>query len=111
MCFFLQSQVWQEDTQDTISKLSSVSAKIASEIKTSSDNQQELLQSQKESLNLQRQIAANGSMLSKAIEMSRNNVKEILEEVNDEGFVNLLKLSCIFDLVSSSRHPLMSKRC
>lgn len=82
MCQFLQSQVWQENTRATISDLASASADVADKMERSAEKQDQLLDSQERAIEYQRQMAHNGTMLSKAIEQSRANVREIMEEVS-----------------------------
>jgi len=80
MCYFLKSQEWQEITDNTIQRLSSSSAKVAQEMEKSIDLHNEILAGQQHSLEYQRQLAVDGSQLSKAIEASKSNVKSMLEE-------------------------------
>lgn len=81
MCNFLQAQIWHEENQDTIAKLSTVSSKVSHALEEAAQNQQTMIENQERSLNYQREMVANGTVLSRAIEVSRANVKEILEEV------------------------------
>ena len=80
MCYFLKSQEWQEITDNTIQKLSSSSAQVAQELEESIQLNKEILVGQQDSLEYQRQLAAEGSHLSKAIEASKSNVRSMLEE-------------------------------
>jgi len=80
MCYFLKSQEWQEITDNTIQKLSSSSARVAQEMEVSINLHKEILLGQQDSLEYQRQLAVDGSQLSKAIEASKSNVRSMLEE-------------------------------
>jgi len=80
MCYFLKSQEWQEITDNTIQKLSSSSARVAQEMEVSINLHKEILVGQQDSLEYQRQLAVDGSQLSKAIEASKSNVRSMLEE-------------------------------
>ena len=80
MCFFLNSQMWQEIQDDTIKKLSINSAKVAEEMEVSRELQKEIASAQHDSLRYQRELAENGSYLSKAIEASKTNVRLMLDE-------------------------------
>ena len=81
MCQFLQSQIWQEKTRSTISELASASAHVANEVERSALKQEELLDGQEKAIEYQRQLAQNGTIISKALEQSKASVREILEEV------------------------------
>ncbi|TRY63670.1 hypothetical protein TCAL_08682 [Tigriopus californicus] len=61
MCYFLQSQVWHEHTEQTIARLSAASAQMSSNLEDSSNLQMNIIQNQRESLEYQRQIVANGT--------------------------------------------------
>jgi len=80
MCYFLKSQEWQEITDNTIHRLSTSSAKVAQEMEESINLHKEIQIGQQDSLEYQRQLAVDGSQLSKAIEASKSNVRNMLEE-------------------------------
>ena len=67
-------------TDNTITRLSSNSAKVAMEMEESHSLQKEIAIGQQDSLEYQRQLAENGSVLSQAIEASKGNVRDMLEE-------------------------------
>ena len=81
MCQFLQSQVWHSETQATISRLSAASEETARSLEAAAEAQDRLVAGQREAMEYQRRVVENGTLLSKALEASRGNVKEILEEV------------------------------
>merc|ERR1719470_563602 len=80
MCYFIKSQEWQEIQVNTIHRLYSSSAKVAREMQESHHIQKEIALAQQDSLQYQRQLAEKGSFLSQAIETSKGNVKDMLEE-------------------------------
>ncbi len=82
MCQFLQSQVWQQETRSTINRLSEASAETAEALEAAKLAQKQIIQGQKEVMEYQRKVVENGTLLSKAMEASRNNVREILDEVS-----------------------------
>ena len=74
------SQIWREEQAKTISQLSETSARAVEVTKESLDLQDTLLANQAETLTYQKQIAANGSALSQALESSRANARALMEE-------------------------------
>ena len=68
MCQFLMSQIWRDNTEQTISSLGETSARAAEATRQSLDIQDTILSNQAETLNYQKQIAANGTALSQALE-------------------------------------------
>ena len=103
MCYFIQSQVWQEETRGTIDKLSSTSAKVVDAMDDVSKIQEKLIENQKETLEYQRQIAANGTLLSKALETSKSTVNQILEVRNCYSLI-LIYIGLSFHFVDYSRN-------
>jgi len=57
MCYFLQSQVWQEDTEATITSLASNSAKVSESLAESHQLQRQLVSRQEESLEYHKELA------------------------------------------------------
>ncbi len=80
MCYFLQSQVWHDETEATIDKLAATSERVSKSIDEAAKVQEELSVRQKQSLEFQRQLAENGSMLSQALDTSRANIRAMLSE-------------------------------
>lgn len=78
ICFFLQSQVWQEQTEKTISRLSENSAVVAQQIEDSSSLQQEIMKKQNDSLENQEQLLQRGNELKSALEDSAVDVQKML---------------------------------
>ncbi|XP_076363079.1 uncharacterized protein LOC143253302 isoform X2 [Tachypleus tridentatus] len=80
ICFFLQSQVWQEQTEAVISKLSINSARVSHQLKVAGETQEQLLQLQRLSLSNQNKLVRSGEGLSLELERSRDNVRILFEE-------------------------------
>ena len=80
MCQFLQSQIWHEKTKETINSLTENSAKVAQTIANWSELQTTILDNQVTTLEYQKQIMANGSALNIALETSKENARQMMEE-------------------------------
>ena len=109
MCQFLMSQMWRENTAKTISTLSETSARAAEVTKQSLDMQDTLLANQAETLNYQKQIAANGSALSQALESSRANARALMEEFRASTDEQRTLIFSIFDRVSQLQSLVVSE--
>ncbi|KXJ10981.1 Protein brambleberry [Exaiptasia diaphana] len=59
ICFYLQSQAWQQRTEDTVSKLSKTSEEVAGQLEHSLKNQLNVLKHQNQSLRNQKEIMAH----------------------------------------------------
>eukprot|EP00092_Neocalanus_flemingeri_P104956 GFUD01134475.1.p1 GENE.GFUD01134475.1~~GFUD01134475.1.p1 ORF type:complete len:549 (+),score=210.84 GFUD01134475.1:102-1748(+) len=109
MCYFLKSQEWQEITDNTITRLSSSSAKVAREMEESQHLQKEIAIGQQSSLEYQRQLAENGSFLSQAIETSKDNVKVMLDEFRMSTNEQKTMIFEVFDRVSKLQNLVVSE--
>ena len=109
MCYFLQSQTWQELTDTTIHKLSSSSATVAKEMENSLHLQQEIAIGQQSSLEYQRQLAENGSYLRQAIEASKGNVRDMLEEFRSSTSEQKMLIFEVFDRVATLQNLVVSE--
>ncbi|EDO49811.1 predicted protein [Nematostella vectensis] len=85
ICFYLQSQAWQEKTEDTISKLSSTSDHVVEQLESSLDNQVLLLKHQGKSLENQKQIIAREKELSHTLKSSTNQAKEAFLDMKTQA--------------------------
>lgn len=76
ICFYLQSKVWQQKTEDTVNKLSSTSNKVAEQLEASLINQQKVLEGQKSSISNQGEILKNEAYLKSALKTSAESAKQ-----------------------------------
>jgi len=109
MCHFLKSQQWRELTHQTINKLSDTSAQTVKRLEVSHELQQDIAAGQKISLEYQRQLVENGSVLSQAIESSRGNVKEMMEEFKLSTLEQRNMIFEVFDRVSRLQSLVVSE--
>jgi len=109
MCYFLQSQVWHEETEKTIQRLATNSAKVSRSIADSSRLQEDIIEKQQETLDYQRQLVENGSFLSQAIEVSKTNVKDMLDEFRSSTSEQRILIFEVFDRVSRLQNLVVSE--
>jgi len=109
MCYFLKSQEWQEIQDNTIHRLSSSSAKVAREMEDSIHLQKEIAIGQQDSLEYQRQLAVDGSHLSQAIEASKGNVRDMLEEFKMSTTEQKHLIFEVFDRVTRLQNLVVSE--
>jgi len=109
MCYFLKSQEWQDITDNTIQRLSTSSAEVAREMEGSIQLQKEIALGQQDSLEYQRQLVENGSFLSQAIEASKDNVKDMLEEFRLSTNEQKTMIFEVFDRVSRLQNLVVSE--
>ena len=109
MCQFLMSQIWRENTAKTISTLSETSARAVEATKQSLSMQDALLANQAETLDYQKQIAANGSALSQALESSRANARALMEEFRASTDEQRALIFSIFDRVGQLQSLVVSE--
>ena len=101
--------MWQEIQDNTIKKLSINSARVAEEMEVSHGLQKEIASAQHDSLQYQRELAENGSYLSKAIEASKTNVRLMLEEFRSSTNEQKDMIFEVFDRVSKLQNLVVSE--
>ena len=109
MCHFLKSQQWQELTQHTIGRLSDTSAQTVDRLEQSQQLQQQIAAGQQQSLDYHRQMIENGTYLSQAIEASRGNVKEMMDEFKLSTMEQRNMIFEVFDRVSRLQNLVVSE--
>jgi len=109
MCQFLQSQVWHEKTEETIESLTLNSAKVATSIANWSDLQTTILNNQVTTLHYQEQIMANGSALNAALESSRQNAKQLMDEFRTSTSEQQALIFSLFDRVAKLQSLVVSE--
>lgn len=109
MCYFLQSQAWQEEADLTIQNLAANSAQVSESLAESHVLQESIVAGQQQSLEYQRQLLENGSHLSRAIELSKGNVKQMIEEFKLSTSEQKTLIFEVFDRVSRLQNLVVSE--
>ena len=100
MCFFLEAQAWQEQTDFTIHRLSQTSADVVEKIDSSSQLQNEFMIKQEESINNQKLVIERGSELKSLLENSTVDVHSMLNEFKASTLEQRQLIFEVFDKLS-----------
>ena len=99
ICFFLQSQAWQERTERTVTKLSKASEEVANQLEDSLQNQLQVLRHQNKSLVNQKKILLHERNLTETLASSTVDVKEAFKEMRDRAHEQRALFSETFDMI------------
>lgn len=83
MCFFLQAQSWQSETDRTIDRLSLSSREVSERIQLAGEVQRAVLEHQKEGLRLQSEMLALGSGLAATLNGSQDMLDKLTEDLRN----------------------------
>ncbi|XP_038067892.1 uncharacterized protein LOC119737533 isoform X2 [Patiria miniata] len=84
ICFFLQSQVWHEQTEQTVSRLAQSSEDVAVKMEVTGKLQEEMIEKQGASLMQQDLILQNEEKLRDALQTSSQDIKNVFAEMKDQ---------------------------
>lgn len=85
ICYYLQSQAWQEKTEDTVSKLSKTSEEVAGQLESSLKNQLLVLKHQNQSLQNQKDIIIHEQKLSMTLKSSTSEARQSFDEMKTKA--------------------------
>ena len=100
MCHYLQGQVWQQKTQQTIVKLADNSDQVARQLQDSTELQDKLLKQQNESLVNQKRLIESGQQLDVTIQSSKGDINRLVEDFKSNTFEQRAMILEVFDKVS-----------
>lgn len=109
MCYFLQSQVWQEETEKTIYKLKDSSQLVNQRLEESGKVQLKLLDAQVKTAQYQEKLLKHGNELSKVLELSKDNVREVLSEFKSSTDEQRMLIMEVFDRVANLQSLLLGE--
>lgn len=101
ICFYLQSQIWHEETERTVDRLSASSAHVTKQLEEAEQIQTMLLQQQRESMSVQQELLSNGLSLSEVFHTSQRNLQEIMQEFRTSTSEQKKMLFEVFDRLTS----------
>ena len=102
ICFYFQSDVWREKTEETIVKLSKTSKESLDVLSKSVEQQKYVLTAQEESLQNQKDIIKNENLLKETLLSSAESAKGIFKEVQDHAQQQKTMFSETFDNIFQS---------
>ena len=97
ICFYVKSEIWQQRTEDTISKLSRTSQDVAEQLEESAERQFLVLERQNASLENQKEIISNEIHLSETLRNSTLNAKKAFEDMKQNALEQKALFSETFD--------------
>ena len=102
MCYFLQSQVWQEEQEATMHGLADNSARVSESLAEASLLQRRLVERQEESLDFHRELASG-------IAGAKGNVLDMLQEFKISTYEQKNLIFQVFDKVSILQNLVVSE--
>ncbi|XP_023217792.1 uncharacterized protein LOC111620155 [Centruroides sculpturatus] len=100
ICFFLQSQVWQNEVEGTVRKLSATSKRLSYKLELASEKQMEILKLQSVSLDEQQKMLKSGNDLNSQIEKSRENIKNVFQELKSTTQEHRILIFEVFEQIN-----------
>lgn len=97
ICFYVKSEIWQQRTEETISKLSRTSQDVAEQLEESAERQFLVLERQNVSLENQKEIISNEIHLSETLRNSTLNAKKAFEDMKQNALEQKALFSETFD--------------
>jgi hypothetical protein len=101
ICFFLQSQIWLEETERTIDRLSRSSAHVTKQLEEVEGVQTVLLKQQRESMSVQQELLNNGLSLNEVLHSSQDDLHRIMHEFRTSALEQKRILFEVFDRLTS----------
>ncbi|XP_078062159.1 uncharacterized protein LOC144488016 [Mustelus asterias] len=83
ICYYLQSEQWQQQAEDTINRLTVTSDSVASQLEVTNQMAQEMLDAQNATLRGQEEILRNGDTLKLTLQQSTQGVQRVFREMQD----------------------------
>ncbi|CAC5402546.1 unnamed protein product [Mytilus coruscus] len=100
ICYFLEAQVWHDETERTIRRLATSSEDVATQLEETSELQNEMLHQQKESMTNQKEILEKSVNLSNIISTSSDNMHKIFDEYKNVTIEQRHLIGDLFDKFS-----------
>ncbi|XP_046358220.2 uncharacterized protein LOC124136351 isoform X2 [Haliotis rufescens] len=109
ICYFLQAQVWHEETENTIGRLSDSSSQVASKLEDSYKLQNQVLKQQEESIKNQEMIMDKASNLSNIISASSDDIHVMFADFKETTQEQRLLITDVFDRVAKLQHMVLGE--
>ena len=85
MCFYLNYEIWQAETDNTIKQLYQVSSLMKEQLLESSEMQGAMLESQRESLKMQNDLLDHGKELGTVLKSSSESVNTMVNDFKESA--------------------------
>eukprot|EP00079_Xenopus_tropicalis_P029543 XP_012825008.1 PREDICTED: uncharacterized protein LOC100493164 isoform X1 [Xenopus tropicalis] len=100
ICYYLQNEIWQEQAQDIILRLTVNSDSVAQQLEATNLMAEEMMQAQNATLQSQEEILRNGNMLKQTLQESTLGVKQAFHEMRQSANEQRLLFSEIFNRIT-----------
>lgn len=107
ICYFLQNQVWHEEAQKTIDRLSDTTIAVSAQLEEAEQIQNDILNQQKESVILQHYLLSNGKSIASALESSEEKISRIMKDFQDSAVEHKKLLFELFEKLTLLRSWVM----
>ncbi|CAH1793055.1 unnamed protein product [Owenia fusiformis] len=104
-----KSQQWQQQTENTINRLTVSSEHVANQIEDSSHLQSQLLDAQNASLENQERLLSSGQSLSAALEQSQGNVAKMVENFKHQSTEQRALMGEVFERIQMLQSIVMGE--
>ncbi|OAD53296.1 Dual specificity tyrosine-phosphorylation-regulated kinase 2, partial [Eufriesea mexicana] len=101
MCFYLNYEAWQTETDNTIKQLYQVSSRMKEQLLEASEMQETMLSSQKQSLQMQNKLLNHGKELGDVLKSSSENVDNLVKDFKESAKDQKVLLFQIFSYFHS----------
>nr|XP_033777576.1 protein brambleberry-like isoform X2 [Geotrypetes seraphini] len=100
ICYFLQSEMWQQEAEDTMSRLTANSHNVAQQLEAANEMAEETIKAQNAVLMSQKEILQNGAFLKKSLQDSTNGIKQAFQDMQQATTEQRLLFAEIFNRVT-----------
>ncbi|XP_058873164.1 uncharacterized protein LOC131723409 [Acipenser ruthenus] len=100
ICYFLQSEAWQLQAENTVQRLTENSAHVALQLEATNRLAERMVEAQNATLRSQEEILQNGDALKQTLQDSSQGVKQVFAEMQQSASEQRLVFSEIFNRVS-----------
>ncbi|KAK3753460.1 hypothetical protein RRG08_056352 [Elysia crispata] len=109
ICYFLQAQVWHEQTEDTISRLSDSSYQVVEQLENSHELQKNMLLSQSVSLENQERLMNQTVSLNNIINSSSKTVQVLFDDLKKSTQEQREVIMDLFDQLSKLQTTILGE--
>ncbi|KAH9512465.1 hypothetical protein Btru_038482 [Bulinus truncatus] len=109
ICYFLQAQVWQEGTENTIKTLSDTSSQVADQLVQAQKLQKDMLASQNKSLKNQEELIHQAHSLNDIIVNSSQNVKFLFDDLKVSTKEQKQIIGDLFDQLTKIQNTILGE--
>ena len=109
VCYFLQAQVWNEATENTISNLAESSSHVALQLQESSHLQAEMIKQQNDSLENQKILISSAAKLTHVLSNSSDEINRLFQTFKEATQEQRLLITDVFDQLISLKQTVLGE--